>query len=208
MVLIEWSQRYDGQYRVSQQGDSVTLSRSSGSSIGFGSNWFSFGFLGRNFNTEDASGRPVTVTIPEGVNLRSLDISGADIRLNIDGINADDIDISGANVIADIRDTISRELDISGANAIVSLMNISARSVDISGANAETTLTTPGLEQWNFDVSGLNAELWVNGQRVRGDFNRVTGQGAADSASGFTFGSANSIQVSGVNAVLTIIEQQ
>ena len=189
VVAIEWSEIYSGQYRLTPNANSLSLSRQTSNNIGFGPSWFNFDFswFGISSRTEDGSNRPVTVTIPEGMSLRSVDIAGADIRLEIDGIHARDIDISGANVIAELSNVDAGSIEVSGANTIVNLSQVTAADIDVSGANAEVSASIDVLESWGWNVSGLHAEARVNGEL----------------RSGRTVGT-NNISVNGLNAVLDI----
>jgi len=207
-VTIEWSQRYDGQYRLTQrEGQSLSLSRQPSGRRNhnvFGIGWFQPNWRGIS-GIEDASDRPVTVTIPEGMSLSEIDLSGADIRVSMDNIYVRDLEISGANTIVSLTNVDARDIEIFGANAEVTLTQVSSGSIEVSGANAtlelrETvaddievngasavaTAYLESIDGWGFDVSGLNSELRVDGQRAGG----IRG--------------SRTISVSGLNAILNV----
>ena len=196
-VIIEWSELYDGQYRlVAQEGQALSLSRQT--------RWSLFSFeWGRN----RASLRPVTVTIPEDMELSSVNLRGANIRVDMENISAEKVDISGANTTVSLRNIEALEIDISGANtavtlsdistnnievrganAVVTLSDIFANHIEVNGANAEATLTLSNLDDWTLNVSGANARLRIDGQRA------FTSSGSG----------ANTITVSGANANMNV----
>jgi len=226
-VIIEWSELHEDQYMITKtEGQSLSLSRTPQGIGWFGGSWnwnlFNprLGFLG----IDRASLRPVTVTIPDGMSLRNVDLSGANIRVNADDIEALEIDISGANVNAIITnvevqefsisganasaaldnisaqtisisganadavlsDTQAHDIEVSGANATVIFNNISANSIDVRGANAEATMNLSSTDDWGFSVSGVRADLRIDGQRSTG------------------FNGSNNISVSGANASLNV----
>jgi len=219
VVTIEWSELYDGQYRLSSQdGGYLSLSRQTRWSL------FSFEWgRGRAFL------RPVTVTIPEDMDLSDIDLRGANIRVSMDDIVSDNLDISGANTNvtlqniealnidisgantnvtltdvntnslevrganaeATLNDVFANSIEINGANAEATLTNISASTIEIGGANAEAILTIPSLDDWDFFVSGANSRLRIDGQRV----------------SNFRGAGSNTVTVSGANASLIVWTQ-
>ena len=196
-VTIEWSSQYDGQYRLVQiEGRTLALSREPFFIGPFGLNWFNplnlnFNLFGTRFQLdpgiEDASNRPVTVTIPEGMNLRKIDLSGVDIRVDMADVDARAIEISGANTNVRLHNIYAQDIEIVGANAVVNLKNVIATDIDVNGANAEAIITLPSLDGWGFEVNGLHAELLIDAQRRT----RVTG-------------GENTITVNGLNAILDV----
>jgi len=189
-VSITWIEMYDGQYELTQrEGEFLSLSRATSRNWGFwGRDWTFLGFGGGRFgwSIENASNRPVTVTIPQHIELHSIDLAGADIRVVIDYIDALEIGISGANVTATLQCVTARDIEVSGANAIVTLSDVEANDIEVSGANAEVVMNIPSTDGWSFDVSGVHAALRVDGQRWQG------------------FAGSRSVSVNGVNAVLNV----
>ena len=195
-VVIEWSEMYDNQYTLNKvEGQSLSLSRTSQDW-----RWNVFGLRNLFFGVDRASNRPVTVRIPEGMNLRAIDLRGANIVATIDDIEALDVNISGANARATLTDITARDLEISGANIYAALTNVYASTVTISGANARSTLNN--AEAHNISISGANARATLN----HTDASAITLSGANVIAQLNNI-SANSVEVLGANANATMTLQ-
>lgn len=185
-VTIEWSQRYDDQYSIyAAEGGTLSLSRVSNNTLHWGRGWFNIDLSwladwynhGQwNTNIEDASNRPVTVTIPEGMELSRVQINGADIS-------------------AELYDGTYGSVEVNGANAIVLLDGINARNVSVNGANAELTMICDDPSEWNFEITGLSATLRVDGRS----------QGGIGHSEYTRSGATRWVSVNGVNAMLDVL---
>jgi hypothetical protein len=162
-VTVGWSQRYDGQYRITQHGGKeLSLSRTPPEGRRWGRWPFSIniGRLGRfrdDADIEDGSRRPVTVTIPEGMDLRDIAINGVDIRVTMDNIDADYVEINGVNaVISFVHNDIT--LYNYETNGIGSSLRVEGNA---SGAGiGSSSYNHPGAAR-TVKVNGVNAELNV-----------------------------------------------
>jgi hypothetical protein len=162
--FIEWSQRYDGQYTLRQSGGGTwTFSRGTPGSrsfrfVPFNFNWI--GRLGHNIphDVEDGSNRPVTVTIPEGLDLKSITVNGVDLRLTLDGVDADSITINGVNANITFRhdDITLYNYEINGIGSSLYVDGTLRRGAGIGSFE----YTHAGAKR-SVKVNGVNAELRV-----------------------------------------------
>jgi hypothetical protein len=159
---IEWSQRYDGQYKLTQTSGGIwKLSRDRFfGNYRWNRGWFRIdldwlaGWTKVHSDIEDGSHRPVTVTIPGDMDLRRININGIDLRVTIENIDAERIDIDGVNAqVAFFHDDITTynyetrgfgsTLRIDGkTQGSVGHNSGAARSVTVNGANAELNVWT------------------------------------------------------------------
>ncbi len=162
-VKIEWSQRYDDQYRVTREGGTLRITRAPYS----GSRWqwfdMDFDWLasllygGRARDIEDGQSRPITVTVPEDLELRDIEIDGVDLDVFIDGVQARNIEVNGVNAqvefLCDDPDDYDFETSGMGSELIIDgrkygdFGHVSSRgggdySVSVNGMNAELDVRT------------------------------------------------------------------
>jgi hypothetical protein len=155
-VTIEWSQRYDGQYSLNAaEGGTLSLSRGS-----YG--WFNIDIrmLDRAWwysHIEDGLRLPVTVTIPEGMDLNRISLNGVNIRVTMDNIDARRIDANGVDL-----EVIFRHDDISQysfqTNGLRSILRIDGRRTH--RGIGYRSYNHPGAWR-HITVGGVNAELDV-----------------------------------------------
>ncbi|MDR1669248.1 MAG: hypothetical protein LBR76_04750 [Oscillospiraceae bacterium] len=168
-VRVEWSQRYDGQYGVYREGGTLTLKRETfhrnrrWGIIGFG---FDIDWLGGllfgagSGDIENGYDRPVTISVPEGLDLGDIEINGVDVNVIIDNITARDINVNGANARVEFFCANADDYDFE-TNGLGSSLTIDGdavgwgaghaysgggtnRSVTVNGANAVLDVTTTG----------------------------------------------------------------
>lgn len=161
-VTVEWSQTYDDQYVVRREDGTLVVSREP---YGFGwerRNWylnvsFATDWLFRDGGRDLGGGGPVTVTIPEGIDLRDVEINGANMNVTINRVTARDIEVNGANAILEFfcpdRNDYEFETNGLGSSLIIDGESYGAgigqasyghsdRSVTVNGANAVLEVTT------------------------------------------------------------------
>lgn len=160
-VKIEWSQRYDDQYRVSREGGTLRITRAPHG----GSRWRFFDvdfdwlasliFGGRAADIEDGYSRPITVTVPEDVELREIEIDGVDLDVFIDGIRARDIEVNGVNAQVEFLCDDPDEYDFE-TNGLGSELIIDGRKYGDFGR-----VSSRGDGNYSVSVDGMNAVLEV-----------------------------------------------
>lgn|GEM_PF-3880615 len=161
-VTIQWSQHYDGQYYLSaKEGGTLSLSRSS--HMKRYTRWFrlDFDWLGRlwgrsDIEVEDGFNRPVTVTIPEWLDLERIDLNGVDIRVNMTNIDAKKISANGVNAVLTFRHDDVSDYNYS-TNGLGAKLRIDGRT---HGSVGSSSYKYPGATR-EIAVNGLNAELHV-----------------------------------------------
>jgi hypothetical protein len=224
-VTIEWSQTYDNQYvlhesasgHVEFRRDEVNTAINGFIHIGRDGMRFNYdgwlNFLDSlfwwDFHWRDhdryyndlGSSRPVTITIPEGMDLRNISIGIVSGTVDFDGISAESISYAGVDTRLDLRDCLVRSLDIGNVSGRVALTDCDLRSVDMATVSGRLDMDGGSCE--DIEITGVDAKLNISGtQGIRNaDISGLNAHGDLSLA-----GSSDDydISVEGLNASLTV----
>lgn len=250
-VVIEWSQEYDEQYdyTINSAGD-LLLERREVVDSGFGVFYDQRGFhvnfdtfmdladrlfrwdwrTGVTANGDSGSTRPVTITIPEGVTLESLDIgtvsgdvtledldadsigfAGVDADIRLDRCRADRLDIGNVDGRAELMDCEMSDVDMGTVSGRMDLRGGRCKTIGIGGVDAR--LEIDGTEALrDVEISGINAEAYLRLPGTADDYDLsadgmngeliINGRFAGRSRSGRD--AEAEISAGGMNAILRI----
>lgn len=179
-VTIEWSQSYDQQYDyvVNGAGDVLLERRETRENSfgviydkrGFHINFDEFMQIADRFFRWDwdsrveyddlGSSQPVTITIPEGMALDSLDIATVSGQVTLEDIEADEVDYAGVDGNIRLERCRVGLLNIGNVSGIAKLAECDTTSIEIGTVSGRLELAGGRCE--NVDIGGVNAELEVD----------------------------------------------
>ncbi|MCL2031541.1 MAG: DUF4097 domain-containing protein [Oscillospiraceae bacterium] len=253
-VTLEWSQSYDNQYALTESASGHVMFRRdennsavNGIRLGPGgirvdySGWLNFldGLLRWDLGWRDrgesyidlGSSRTVTLTLPEGLELKSLSIGHVSGAVELDGVAAETIAYAGVDARFELRGARGGALVIANVSGNVILTDCDFGSVilatvsgrlelgggrceriEVGGVDAGLRVSgTAGLR--SAEISGVNAEasLTLPGSRDDYDISAV-GLNAELSVDGQYYGrrslrgrpGAGTLQANGINAELNV----
>lgn len=183
-VTIEWSQSYDNQYALTESASGhVTFRRDESNSmingLSFGPDGFRFYYDGwlqfldglfwwdirwnerHDFYNDAGSSRPVTVTVPEGMDLGDISIAIVSSTVDFDGISAAKITYAGVDTRLDLRDCRADSLYVGNVSGRVTLADCEIGFVEMATVSGRLDVSDGDCER--LEIAGVNATLNVGG---------------------------------------------